>query len=82
MAKIISIFPYRSITPTELLLLRNSAGLSQAQISDVLGVTKNAYQHYEAGTRKITWDLSNRLMEAFLAMTQEPMSDGDHSAQQ
>ena len=82
MAKIISIFPYRSITPTELLLLRNSAGLSQAQISDVLGVTKNAYQHYEAGTRKITWDLSNRLMEAFLAMAQEPMSDGDHSAQQ
>lgn len=82
MEKIICIFPYRAITPTELLQLRHSARLSQSYIDKALNFVSNAIQHYEAGSRKITWDLSNRLMEVFQEMAEEPISDPDHSEKQ
>ncbi len=33
---------------------RNEAGLTQVQVAERIGVSRRAYQHYEAGERALT----------------------------
>ena len=63
--KIVDLAPYAAITSSELRELRLSLGVSQADLADSLGLTHAAITHYEAGKRKITHTLSEKILEYF-----------------
>ena len=63
--KIVVVAPDAVISPSELRELRLSLGLSQAELADSLGLTHAAITHYEAGTRKITHTLSEKILDCF-----------------
>ncbi len=76
--KIIDLAPDAAISPSELRELRISLGLSQTELADFLGLTHAAITHYEAGTRKISHTLSEKILayfrdEAKLELTCEEM---------
>ena len=61
----IELYPYRTITPAELSSLRKTLKLPQVYIGKILHFDSNVVQHYESGTRKISYELSKRLLEFF-----------------
>ena len=63
--KTIEVYPYRTITPSELSSLRKALKLPQTYIGKILNFDSNVVQHYESGTRKISYELSRRLLEFF-----------------
>lgn len=63
--KIIESYPYRTITPAELSSLRKALKLPQVYIGKILNFDSNVVQHYESGTRKISYALSRKLLEFF-----------------
>lgn len=63
--KTIEVYPYRTITPSELSSLRKALKLPQIYIGKILNFDSNVVQHYESGTRKISYVLSKRLLEFF-----------------
>ena len=61
----IEVYPYRTITPAELCSLRKALKLPQTYVAKILNFDSNVIQHYESGTRKISYELSRKLLEFF-----------------
>ena len=45
--------------------LRETAGYTQAEVADVLGVTRSAYSNYEIGDREIPYDVIENTSNLF-----------------
>ncbi|WP_455362006.1 helix-turn-helix transcriptional regulator [Streptomyces sp. SYSU K21746] len=51
--------------------LREAAGLSQQEIADVIGVTRQAVSHWEAGIRTPRGALLDRYIDAIRALREQ-----------
>ena len=49
----------------KLKLLRNTKGLTQKRMSELIGITKNAYQNYELNKQKPVYDIIQKLCQQF-----------------
>lgn len=63
--RIVKLCPDAVISPIELHELRTTLDLSQSELASFLGLSSGAIQHYEAGTRKISYTLSEKIMQFF-----------------
>lgn len=50
--------------PDRLRALRESAGLTVAELAEAAGLTRQAVHNYEAGDRRPTWQAVQKLAEA------------------
>ena len=54
--------------PAERRAIRKAAGLSQGELAEAIGVTRQAVSHWEAGTRTPKGDLLDRYVSAIRTM--------------
>jgi transcriptional regulator with XRE-family HTH domain len=59
----------------KLKLLRSTKGLTQKKISELIGITKNAYQNYELNKQKPVYDIIQKLCQQFPQYTLWLMTD-------
>jgi transcriptional regulator with XRE-family HTH domain len=52
------------VFPTVLIRLRESAGLTVAELAEAAGLTRQAVHNYESGARRPTWDAVQKLAAA------------------
>lgn len=56
------------LTPAQRRNLREAAGLSQQELADAIGVTRQAISHWEVGTRTPRGALLDRYVDAIRAL--------------
>ena len=61
----------------KLKLLRNTKGLTQKKISELIGITKNSYQNYELNKQKPKYDIIQKICHQFPEYTLWLMTDID-----
>ena len=71
--KILKLWPDRTVTPSEIRELRHTSGLTQSQAAAAIGLTRYAIGPYEAGKRKISYNISQKIME----FCREQVEDSD-----
>ena len=75
--KILELWPDRTVTPSEITKLRHTSGLTQSQAAAAIGLTRYAIGPYEAGKRKISYNISQNIMEFY----REQVEDSDPDKQ-
>ena len=75
--KILELWPDRTVTPSEITELRHTSGLTQSQAAAAIGLTRYAIGPYEAGKRKISYNISQKIMEFY----REQVEDSDPDKQ-
>ena len=53
------------MTPSEIIELRHTLGLTQLQTAAALGLTQKAIGYYEAGNRRLRYNISKKIMEYY-----------------
>lgn len=76
--KILQLCPDRTVTPSEIIELRHTLGLTQLQTAAALDLTQKAIGYYEAGQRKISYKVSKKIMEFY----REQVEDSDPATSQ
>ncbi len=63
--KILELCPHRTVTSSEITELRHALGLTQLHTAAALGLTQKAIGYYEAGNRRLRYNISKKIMEFY-----------------
>ncbi len=72
---ILEFYPDRTATPSEIAELRHTSDLTQTQAAAALGMTRNAIGFYETGKRKISYNISKKIIEFYREQVENTAPD-------